>query len=149
MGWWILAGLAALAGIIVVAQALARQAVIESEPYATLSALGVSRRQLVALTMTATLLIAVAGVAGGVALAFWLSPLTPVGEAGIADPSPGFAFDALVLLPGAAAAVIVVLALGVWPATRAARTRQPARRRWRGHRGSWHCWRAPESRPAR
>ncbi len=116
VGWWILAGLAALAGIVVVAQALARQAVIESEPYATLSALGVSRRQLVALTMTATLLIAVAGVAGGVALAFWLSPLTPVGEAGIADPSPGFAFDALVLLPGAAAAVIVVLALGVWPA---------------------------------
>ena len=127
VGWWILAGLAALAGIVVVAQALARQAVIESEPYATLSALGVSRRQLVALTMTATLLIAVAGVAGGAALAFGLSPLTPVGEAGIADPSPGFAFDALVLLPGAAAAVIVVLALGVWPATRAARTRQPAK----------------------
>jgi hypothetical protein len=122
-GWWILAGLAALAGIIVVAQALARQAVIESEPYATLSALGVSRRQLAALTMTTTLLIAAAGVAGGVALAVALSPLTPVGEARIAEPSPGFAFDALILVPGAAAAVIVVLALGVWPAARAARTR--------------------------
>jgi hypothetical protein len=44
VGWWILAGLAALTGIIVVAQALARQAVIESEPYATLSALGLSPR---------------------------------------------------------------------------------------------------------
>ena len=126
VGWWILAGLAALAGIIVVAQALSRQAVIESEPYATLSALGVSRRQLAALTMTTTLLIATAGVAGGLALAFALSPFTPVGEARAADPSPGFAFDALVLLPGAAAAVLVVLALGVWPATRAARTRQAA-----------------------
>ncbi len=122
-GWWILAGLAALAGIIVVAQALARQAAIESEPYVTLSALGVSRRQLAALTMTTTLLIAVAGVAGGVALAVALSPLTPVGEARIAEPSPGFAFDALILLPGAVVAVIVVLALGVWPAARAARTR--------------------------
>ena len=126
VGWWILASLAALAGIIVVAQALSRQAVIESEPYATLSALGVSRRQLAALTMTTTLMIAAAGAAGGVALAFALSPLTPVGEARFADPSPGFAFDAPVLLPGAAAAVIVVLALGLWPATRAARGRPPA-----------------------
>ena len=126
VGWWILAGLAALAGIVVVAQALARQAVIESEPYATLSALGVSRHQLAALTMTTTLMIATAGAAGGVALAFALSPLTPVGEARIADPSPGFAFDAPVLLPGAAAAVIVVLALGLWPAARAARGRPPA-----------------------
>jgi FtsX-like permease family len=126
VGWWILAGLAALTGIIVVGQALGRQAVIESEPYATLSALGASPRQLAALTMGGTLLIATAGVAGGVALAFALSPLTPVGEARIADPSPGFAFDALVLLPGAAAAVIVVFALGVWPAIRAARNRQAA-----------------------
>ena len=124
VGWWILAGLAALTGIIIVGQALARQAVIESEPYATLSALGLSPRRLVALTMSATVLIAAAGVAGGVALAFALSPLTPVGEARIADPSPGFAFDTLILLPGAAAAVVVVLALGVWPAVRAARTRQ-------------------------
>jgi FtsX-like permease family len=68
----------------------------------------------------------VAGVTVGVILAFALSPLTPVGEARIADPSPGFAFDAPVLLPGAAAAVIVVLALGMWPAARAARTRQVA-----------------------
>jgi len=122
-GWWILAGLAALAGIVVVAQALARQAAIESEPYATLSALGVSRRQLATLTMTTTLLIAITGVAGGVALAVALSPLTPVGEARIAEPSPGFAVDLLVLLTGAAAVVIVVLALGAWPAARAARTR--------------------------
>ena len=123
LGWWILAGLAALTGIIVVAQALARQATVESEPYVTLSALGVSRRQLAALTMTTTLVVALAGVAGGVALAVALSPLTPVGEARIAEPSPGFAFDALILLPGAAVAVVVVLALGVWPAARAARTR--------------------------
>jgi FtsX-like permease family len=125
-GWWILAGLAAVAGVIVVAQALGRQAITESEPYVTVSALGVSRRQLVALTMTTTLLIAAAGVAGGVALAVALSPLTPVGEARIAEPSPGVAFDALILVPGAAAAVMAVLALGVWPAVRAARTRPAA-----------------------
>ena len=116
VGWWILAGLAALAGIVVVAQALARQGAVEAEPNGTLSALGASRRQLVAAGMTSTLVIAVGGVTGGVALAFLLSPLTPVGEARLADPSGGFAFDAPVLLPGAAVAVIVVLAVGLWPA---------------------------------
>ncbi len=129
VGWWILAGLAALAAIVVVAQALARQDAIEAEPNGTLSALGASQRQLVAAGMTATLVIAVAGVTGGVALAFLLSPLTPVGEARVADPSTGFAFAGSVLLPGAAVAVIVMLALGLWPAIRTARTRRPARTR--------------------
>jgi ABC-type lipoprotein release transport system permease subunit len=126
VGWWILAGLAALVGIVVVAQALARQAAVEAEPYPTLSALGVTRRQLVVLCMTTTLVIAVGGVIGGVAIAFGLSPLTPVGEARLADPSTGFAFDASALLPGALAAIIVVLALGLWPAIRTARTHRPA-----------------------
>jgi len=124
VGWWILAGLAALAGIVVIAQALARQAVVEAGPYATLSALGVTRRQRVALGMATTLVVAVGGAIGGVALAFALSPLTPVGEARLADPSTGFAFDVFVLLPGAAAAVGVVLALGLWPAIGAARVQQ-------------------------
>jgi ABC-type lipoprotein release transport system permease subunit len=126
MGWWILAGLAALAGVVVLAQALARQATIEAEANATLSALGATRRQLAALAMTTTLIIAAGGVIGGVGLACLLSPLTPVGEAGLADPSPGFTFDALVLLPGALATVVVVLAVGLGPAIRAARTRRPA-----------------------
>ena len=126
VGWWILAGLAALAGIVVVAQALTRQATIEAEPYDTFSALGVTGRQLVVLGMTTTLIIAAGGVIGGVAIAFGLSPLTPVGEARLADPSPGFAFDASALLPAALAAIIVVLALGLWPAIRTARARRPA-----------------------
>jgi len=126
VGWWILAGLAALAGIVVVAQALARQAAIEAGPNPTLSALGASRRQLAAVGLTTVLVLAVVGVVGGVALACLLSPLTPLGEARLADPSPGFTFDAFVLLPGASAAVIVVLALGLGPAIRATRTRRPA-----------------------
>jgi predicted lysophospholipase L1 biosynthesis ABC-type transport system permease subunit len=117
----------------VVAQALARQATIESETYATLNALGVSRRQLAVLGMTATFAVAVMGAIGGIALAFALSPLTPVGEARLADPSAGFAFDAYVLLPGAAAAVVVVLALGVWPAIRAARSSRLAETAYPAH----------------
>lgn len=125
VGWWILAGLAALVGIIVMAQALARQATIEADSYATLSALGVSRRQLVVLTMTRTLFIGVVGAIGGMVLAFLLSPLTLVGEAKLAAPSTGFDFDTLALLLGALAAIIAVLALGLWPAIRTARMKNP------------------------
>ena len=49
IGWWILAALAALVGLAVVGQALARQSTVESEDYPTLAAIGVDRRQLLAL----------------------------------------------------------------------------------------------------
>jgi ABC-type lipoprotein release transport system permease subunit len=50
-----------------------------------------------------------------------LSVFTPVGEARLADPNPGFDFDSLLLLGGAALALVVVVALGIWPAVRASR----------------------------
>ncbi len=119
VGWWILTALAALVGIIVLAQALARQAALEADDYPVLGALGATRRQLFVLTMARTLAVALAGAAGGVLLATLLSFFVPVGEARLADPTPGFDFDALLLIGGAAVAVVAVLALGVWPAVRA------------------------------
>ena len=41
IGWWLLAGLAALVGLVVVGQALGRQSISESEEFPTLAALGV------------------------------------------------------------------------------------------------------------
>jgi hypothetical protein len=125
VGWWILAVLAGLVGITVVAQALARQALIEAGSFATLRALGISRRQLVLLNVTRTLAIGVVGVAVGVGLAFLVSPLTPVGEARVADPTSGFAFDGLVLGLGVVGLVVVVVGLGLWPAIRTARLTEP------------------------
>jgi ABC-type lipoprotein release transport system permease subunit len=122
VGWWILAGLAALVGIIVVGQALARQATVEGEANATLSALGVSRRQLLVVSMARTVLLGVVGAAGGVLLAFLVSPLTVVGEVKLADPTTGFAFDTFALVLGGLATIATVLALGLWPAIRTART---------------------------
>ena len=55
VGWWILTALAALVGIIVLAQALARQAALEADDYPVLGALGATRRQLFTLTMARTL----------------------------------------------------------------------------------------------
>jgi hypothetical protein len=130
VGWWILAGLAALAGVVVLGQAVSRQAATEAGIYPTLTALGVSPRQLVAANMAATLVAGAGGAVGGVLLAFALSPLTPVGEARLAEPAPGFAFNPLIMLPGALTWILVVLLLGAWPAVRAARTARPAETAW-------------------
>ena len=119
LGWWLLAGLTALAGMVVLAQALARQA--DAEAYGVYSALGATWRQLAGAGLIATLLVAVAGASIGTVLAVLLSPLTPVGLARIAELSGGFTFDTVVLGPGAGVAVLVVLALGTWPAVRTAR----------------------------
>jgi hypothetical protein len=121
VGWWVLAALAGLAGLAVVGQALGRQSAVESEEYPTLAALGLPRRRLVALGTARNLLVALVGAAGAVVVAFVLSPLTPLGEARLAEPSTGLSFDPLLLLPGALLIVIVVLALGIWPSVRASR----------------------------
>jgi hypothetical protein len=122
IGWWILAALAAVVGLAVIGQAMARQGVVESGDYPTLAALGADRRQLVTLGMARSLAVALAGAAGAVALATALSPLAPVGEARLAETSTGMAFDLLVLPLGALAVVVAVLALSIGPALRAART---------------------------
>ncbi len=122
VGWWILAALAALVGLAVVGQALARQSAVESEDHPTLVAIGVSRRQLFALDMARNLVVGPAGAVGAVVIATALSPIAPLGEARLAETTTGPAFDPLVLPLGALATVAVVLALGIWPALRAART---------------------------
>jgi FtsX-like permease family len=122
VGWWFLALLAALVGLAVVGQALGRQSIIESEDYPTMAALGVSRRQLVALGSARNLLVGLVGALGAMGIAAALSPIAPLGEARIAETATGVTFDALVLPLGALATVAIVLALGVWPAVRAAGT---------------------------
>jgi ABC-type lipoprotein release transport system permease subunit len=125
VGWWILAILAALVGLAVVGQAVARQSIIESQDYPTMAAIGADRRQLVALAMTRNLVIALAGALGAVVVATALSPIAPLGEARTAESTTGVSFDTLVLLLGAVATVVVVLILGIWPAVRAAHTFRP------------------------
>ena len=121
VGWWILSGLVALVGLVVVFQALLRQALVESEIDPTLRALGAARRQLVVLVMVRTAVMAFVGVLLGVGLAAALSVFTPVGEARLADPSPGFSVDPMLVIPGACLAFAVVVLLGVWPAIRVTR----------------------------
>ena len=119
IGWWLLAALAALVGLAVTGQALARQSIAESEHYPTILALGASRRQLVALGLARNVAVGLAGAVGAVVVATMLSPIAPLGEARLAEPSTGVSFDTLVLLLGALATVVVVVTLGMWPALRA------------------------------
>ncbi len=89
-----LTALAALVGGIVLAQALARQAAWRQRTTRSW-ARSATGRQLFTLTMARTLAVALVGAAAGVLLATLLSFFVPVGEARLADPTPGFDFDAL------------------------------------------------------
>jgi hypothetical protein len=64
VGWWILAGLGGLVAMVVVAQALARQTVLEAEADDALRALGVTRGQLVGTSIARSFVVAVAGRSG-------------------------------------------------------------------------------------
>jgi hypothetical protein len=136
VGWWVLAALAALVGLAVVGQALARQSAVESEDHPTLIAVGMSGRELFSLDMARNLVVGLAGAVGAVVIATFLSPIAPLGEARLAEDSTGIAFDSFVLLVGALATVVVVVALGIWPALRAARTRRMDERAGRSSRSS-------------
>jgi ABC-type lipoprotein release transport system permease subunit len=126
VGWWVLAGLIALAGLAVLGQAAARQFSTDAGDHDALAALGLSGGQFVLLGLTRALVIGVAGAAGAVALAAALSLLTPVGEARLAAADPGaVSVDLLVTLVAVPAVVAAVLLLSVWPAVRHARTGRP------------------------
>ena len=122
IGWYVLTGLVALAALAVIGQAMARQTAAERADHPALSALGVRPREFVLLALLRTLLTGAAGAAGAVLIAVLASPLTPVGEARLAVPSPGrMSLDLAVVLPGALAVLVAVTAISIWPAIRHAR----------------------------
>ncbi len=123
VGWWLLAAVAGLAGIAVVGQILARQAAADAADYPVLRALGMSSGRLFMLGMTRVSAMAVVGGAASVAVAFALSPLAPLGEAAIAEPSPGLRFGTAVLLCGLLAVLVIVVAVAAGPVLAQARRR--------------------------
>src|SRR6266702_407900 len=122
IGWYVLAGLAALAALAVIGQAMTRQTVTERADQHALSALGVRPREFAQLALLRALLTGAAGAAGAMLATVLASPLTPVGEARLAVPSPGsMSFDPVVLPLGALAVLAAVTAVSAWPALRYAR----------------------------
>ncbi len=122
---WVLALLLALAGILIVAQILARQSALESGGYRELRALGMTGRELWAVGLARVGLIgAAAAVVAGISAAA-ASPIFPLGLARIAEPHPGFHLDAATVLFGMAATLMAVMACGLWPTWRTARDAAP------------------------
>jgi hypothetical protein len=107
----VLAVTAGVAGIVVLAQMAARERRANLVREHTLRALGMTRSQRV---LAASARGALAGLMGGliaVALAWSISPLTPIGVARRAEPQPGFDANLLMLLAGFAVVLIIVTAI--------------------------------------
>ena len=117
---WLGVGAGALLAFLLLAQSLSRLSVACSGQYSTLRAVGMTSRQLfaVGITRAATVALAAAAIAVGVALA--LSPLAPIGYARELEPTPGFDGDPLVVGLGGAAVLAAVLVAGAFAAWRAA-----------------------------
>jgi hypothetical protein len=109
----LLALVGGLAALLLVGQAIFRQAMLESTEDSTLRALGMSRSQLAQLGALRAASIAVVAAGLALGLAFLLSPLAPVGRARELEPDLGFAVDGLVLACGTAVVLGCILAVGV------------------------------------
>ena len=122
----------AVAALVFVGQALARQASREASDTETLRAIGMSRGQLVGAAALRALPVAL-GAATVAALGAWLSSaFTPIGLAARAEVAGGLRVDLTVLAVGWLAVVAGVMACLVVPALVATRSRRATRSRARG-----------------
>src|SRR5215469_11334542 len=117
---WVLCGLLAVIGLLVLGQLLARQSFHDGTEYSALVALGMSRRALFAVGLGRAAAVGAAGGVLGALLAVLASPVLPVGLAGLAEPHPGIHADGTVLALGVVGAVLATMAGAAWPAWRAA-----------------------------
>jgi hypothetical protein len=120
----LLAVAAGLAGLIVVGQAIARQAAGSAGERATTTALGATSGQQTLMGVLAVLPAIVVGAIGSVLVAMSLSTLTPRGLAREAEIDPGLRIDAAVLAAGAAAVTVSGIVLTVLAARRSVRPGQ-------------------------
>ena len=105
------AALAAVVGLLVVGQALARQTATESVDDPALRAMGMTTSQTTSVAVLRMVPVAVAGAAVAASLAVAASPLVPIGVARRAAFDSGFRVDGPALLAGALLVVVVVLGL--------------------------------------
>jgi hypothetical protein len=115
------AAVVALAGLVAIGQAFARQAAASAGEQASLRAFGLAPVARSAIGMIVALPVALVGASLALAGAVAASPLLPFGLAGRAEPDPGVDVDAVVLASGGVIAVVAVLALAAGAAWRVSR----------------------------
>jgi ABC-type lipoprotein release transport system permease subunit len=125
----IVAILTSLAAILVVGQALLRQAATEAREDRILRALGMQREQRRLLVIARGTVIGVVAAVVALVVAILMSPLMPIGLARVADLHGGFDVDPLVLGLGALAVMLAVVGLRLLAGWRisAARSRHRVR----------------------
>ena len=130
LGLAAMAVVAAIAGLVVIGQAVTRLLMSGADDLPVLSAMGLSPRASVAAMSVAPVLAVVAGVAVGAAVAPLVAPRLVGDFARRVDPDPGVFYDWVGLGTGAVLALISLIALTVVAAVLAARRRgQPTTRR--------------------
>jgi hypothetical protein len=117
--------LAAVAGLLLIGQAVSRQTLADTDDHRQLRELGMSRGQLYATSLARALVLGVAGAVLAVGLATALSPLAPVGLARQAEIDPGVHVDLPVLGLGGLGVLLVVLLLALVPTRRAVAATEP------------------------
>jgi hypothetical protein len=132
----------ALTALLIVGQVAVRQLIGAAGDNASLAALGMTRRQLLAAGLAEVTAAVTAGAALAVVIAVAASPLTPIGPARLAEPSPGIAANGAVLGIGFAAIVMLLLARVAVTAWRQASVRAAI-----GSFGSAAATAGPERRP--
>lgn len=118
------AALTAATALLLVGQAITRQLYGDASDYLTLRSIGMTIRQLFAVGLIRTSLVALGGTLIAVVLAIALSPLLPLGAARLAEPARGIRIDAFVLGLGGIAVVAVLLAVVAVPVLRHAKGRE-------------------------
>ncbi len=113
--------LAGLMGLAVIGQIVSRQLLVDAGDHQALRALGMDRRQLLALSLLGVGAVAVAGAVLAVVIAVAASPLMPIGAARLAEPSPGVEINVGVILIGLAAVALLPVLVALPAARRAAR----------------------------
>lgn len=120
-GLWLLAAFGLITLLLIAGQALARQTFIASDDYPVLRALGSDRRQLFLIGIARAAGVGTIAAAVAVVAAILLSPLAPAGDARIAEPHPGVAFDGVALAAGAGGLLVLSILVAVMPSLRMAR----------------------------
>ncbi len=112
VGLWVLAAVAAAAGLAAIGITLSRHMGHGDADEPALRALGVRRRERWAATFAAAIPVAVGGAVLAVVIATLASPIFPLGVARDAEPGPGLDVDVATLGLGALVLVVAVLAVG-------------------------------------
>ena len=124
---WIFAGVAALAGLVAITIVLSREISLTAIDQTTQSALGLTRRQRMAVGVLQAVPVAFGGALLAAAIAALASPLFPLGIARRAEPDPGLRIDVTALTLGTVAVVAGILSIAFLAALRTTR-RAPAER---------------------